>query len=686
MLDYNHLTTMQPEDALATLDCYDKRERRSDYRCAALSKGGILRLSLKPLEGNSRWLKRLPKFPITGTPQQRRINRVHCKKCIALHNFSITSNPKYIKAYLYHRDILVKDAMRKHKVKRVKGWTLASQYNGSTYADYRVRKEDNYPVYHTDHLIAPLTKLLQKHSAFNTFTARQQEEMTLFLAHCVVSKDGASIPQNFMRYRVPTLVRQICDKTTGEVLTGYRWLIRFGYLKCTGYKMGYMVGNKRYVEGTCRRFKTLPRLQEIDLRAQQEMLENRTHTPTQYANSTHYYTKCGKRKRVTKQCKLAQQCEPIVLNLTEAIKVLNTLNTQETKGKYINDLRCLNFILQQATTFTHNGIEYLTYVPKYRVVSTGRIQEHGGGLQTISRITKTALYHKTGMVNKDIKGSQVMLLAATLKEHGFSSYKGVQAYMNKDRAKLAKQCLLPEKAFKRVLLSTIFGASLAIRHGRTFLEIIKPYHTTSESRKECLTRCKRVLRFLTVAINDYDAIYCNKTTHVNAMGTVTYGEYTAKTRAHYLQGAEAYIISKYPKASNEHDGYTHHSEESEELLRNIIKGFTSKSYKHHATNTKDMNTMRTMRTKRTMNTKRSTKRSTQRHTSTKRNTQRHTSTKRNMGSTQRSTQRQPETPTSLTRAMRQARITITHTLIFTGEHYHTDGRVTETISCPLSCS
>jgi len=659
------LATAHPDDVLKTIEVVAKRDKR-DYSKAVLSTEGVKpksrTLTPEDYKGN-KFAKRIVRFFSVLKPTKAETLEAYMNA--ELSRYKDTHSVAHIKHYLYYRNKLIRLHNKEAKARKrdlalpKRDWKHADPNNLPKiyFEDYRPTKEDDYPMYQLSHLKDPVRKLLSKYASFRTFTPRVQEEMVYLLSHAIVSGKKAPIPQNFLIHRTPTLIRQQVDKTTGEVHTGYAWLQEYNLLRTTDYTMGYMTAHGKYHTGICRRWTVNPKLYTIDLQSQEEMLESMSHTKQNFKNATFYFSKDGSRHRITPQCKQAMECDPIVLNITAAKKRLAELKADKaTQGKYLNDLRCLNLILSQATTFKHDNTLFATYTPKYRVVSTGRIQEFGGGLQTISRLSKQALLHKTGIRNVDIKGSQVMILEQTLRNHGFTeSADRIKAYCNTNRAKLAAKCTLPESVFKRVVLSTIFGATMSLKNGRTFQDLVASVHPTPEARERCLRLCKRHLSFLTQAIEDYDSIFAHKTTHVNAMGTIYKGNYSSKVRAHYLQGQEADLVRRQTKCANEHDGYMTHTKESLELLQACHKQISSvtnlsvskewsKSTMEQAKNSKLAIWLRTLR-----NTK----------------------------------LEQCNLSKKLQGAMRKARITITYALIYTSDIYTRQGSVCSTYTQPL---
>ena len=130
--------------------------------------------------------------------------------------------------------------------------------------------------------------------------------------------------------------------------------------------------------------------------------------------------------------------------------------------RYLNDLRCLQAVLTQrarpADPADPRGL--WVYDPAYRMVTSGRIAQLGGGLQSISRATKEAAYATVpGARNYDLRSSQLMVLLVFLREAGVDG-SWLDGYVGDPDAKRsgAEYVGVPVDAFKQAVIAVVMGA------------------------------------------------------------------------------------------------------------------------------------------------------------------------------------------------------------------------------------
>ena len=508
----------------------------------------------------------------------------------ALHNYKVTEDPKHLQYALHFRNELINMYKVKYDMeealigaRRTKNtWATTRACTTILQPDSKVDLEVAYPKFDKALLTPSVINFLSKnHPEFLRMTAYTQHAYADFLAHIILStrnQEKVAIPKTFILQNGYRLLGRIhTDEVTGESHIGYDWLETWGYIHASGYTRPSVSKQGKRVQGKCRRWTlTNPSIRDIDTEIQEKVLENIEDHKRVYENATTYYDKKGNIHAITPQAAQAMKVQPMIINITKSKEYLIE-SKEQAKSSYPNDLRCFNVIYSQVTKQfkDKNGNTYGIYTPKYNLASTGRIQELGGGLQTCSKEMKKAVYYATGIVNIDLKAAQPRILEQTLRSKGFyKEANDVRNYLNQDREQLAKKCKLPVKAFKRTTLLMMFGGVLELRNGRAFEELVSKTHTNYEDRQECLKACKKHLAFLEDAATAYDSIWKAETTieHTNAMGTVYPKSYTARTRAHFLQGQEADIVRRVPKCANEHDGFLAHTSESKSLLsRNGIK-------------------------------------------------------------------------------------------------------------------
>jgi hypothetical protein len=130
--------------------------------------------------------------------------------------------------------------------------------------------------------------------------------------------------------------------------------------------------------------------------------------------------------------------------------------------RLMGNQRCLETLLRQGLTLDRDtGIG--TYVPAYKPSTTGRMFEIGGGCQALSRKFKKAAYDLPGLMNYDIRSSQVTALLELGGKYGLDprAKETLTEYIgNKDSKKeYAQQVGMDEDLWKQCLLSLFFGAS-----------------------------------------------------------------------------------------------------------------------------------------------------------------------------------------------------------------------------------
>ena len=132
------------------------------------------------------------------------------------------------------------------------------------------------------------------------------------------------------------------------------------------------------------------------------------------------------------------------------------------EGRYLNDVRALQAVLNQRARpidpADPGGL--WRYDPAYRMVTSGRIAQVGGGLQSISRATKEAAYAAVpGARNYDLRSSQLMVLLVFLGEAGIDG-SWLAGYVADPDAKRsgAEHIGVPVDAFKQAVLAVVMGA------------------------------------------------------------------------------------------------------------------------------------------------------------------------------------------------------------------------------------
>lgn len=159
-------------------------------------------------------------------------------------------------------------------------------------------------------------------------------------------------------------------------------------------------------------------------------------------------------------------------NQSSVLKHLNELETEYKWFKTINDhmyehkmldfildLHCFESLLNQNPYPTTNRNIY-SYLPAYRVQSTGRIQAIGGGLQSCSKRMKIAAYNEIPNLKIfDIAASHANIILSQM-ESAAIKCKWLQAYLSSPTKKYeyAEQIGINYSTWKRCLYALLMGA------------------------------------------------------------------------------------------------------------------------------------------------------------------------------------------------------------------------------------
>ncbi len=140
---------------------------------------------------------------------------------------------------------------------------------------------------------------------------------------------------------------------------------------------------------------------------------------------------------------------------------IDGVNKEHHLFNYILDLYCFESILNQKPKQTIDKHIY-KYVPAYKVQSTGRIQERGGGLQNCSKKMKIAAFN--GIKNLemfDITASHANIILSLMEDAGIRCL-WLEDYLNLPDKKYeyAEKIGIRYSTWKRCLYALLMGASI----------------------------------------------------------------------------------------------------------------------------------------------------------------------------------------------------------------------------------
>ena len=132
------------------------------------------------------------------------------------------------------------------------------------------------------------------------------------------------------------------------------------------------------------------------------------------------------------------------------------IKTQKQYRKYLNDLRCLEYISRNID-YTNEGLAY--YVPSYEPQKSGRISEKEGGTQSCSRALKHFLFLIPNRCNYDLKSSQVYILKWWFEQANIST-QFLDKYLAADKTIWAISIGMSVKCLKNCMYAKFMGAEL----------------------------------------------------------------------------------------------------------------------------------------------------------------------------------------------------------------------------------
>jgi hypothetical protein len=141
----------------------------------------------------------------------------------------------------------------------------------------------------------------------------------------------------------------------------------------------------------------------------------------------------------------------------------DSIQYRKAKARYMNDDNCMRAVLDLETHEISNCIWQC--IPAYIAISTGRIHQHLGGLQSCSREMKAAAYSGIlSLNNYDLKNSQLYCLVQELVAAGFKA-QWLREYLSIPNAKetYAKLVGISVDCWKRCLIALAMGAHLPKR-------------------------------------------------------------------------------------------------------------------------------------------------------------------------------------------------------------------------------
>ena len=195
----------------------------------------------------------------------------------------------------------------------------------------------------------------------------------------------------------------------------------------------------------------------------------------------------GKHSKYT--CKLAQDAAKLIrctMNFDQALIAVTNQFELGIKSKYWHDVKKSHSDLRNIMMIRRKaGKDFgeISYNPKYKIGSTGRIFEMGGGIQNLSgRIKQEVFGNSDEFRNYDIKSSQIAALAQECDKVGIDS-KVLHEYISDKSAKVryAEEIGISVDAWKSCILSIIFGANANSLFGNPF-QVIKETHPGDEHR------------------------------------------------------------------------------------------------------------------------------------------------------------------------------------------------------------
>jgi hypothetical protein len=265
---------------------------------------------------------------------------------------------------------------------------------------------------------------------------------------------------------------------------------------------------------------------------------------------------------------------------------------RKAQARYMNDDNCMRAVLDLDTREVSDDI--WRYTPAYFVISTGRIHQHLGGLQSCSRQMKAAAYSGINNLNNyDLKDSQLHCLFQELEVAGFDTG-WLSEYLAAPNAKEAYANLVgvSPDCWKRCLIALAMGAHLPKRvkdfekrDNRILNSLAEEGASDQEEIERLLAKLTEVIAPITSELKEWhrrlltDYIpkvqkpgrggsfitnKCGKKMKVNALPR-GHNEWLARSRvaAFILQGQESAFIHhltllgeqhSYRPIANEHDG------------------------------------------------------------------------------------------------------------------------------------
>jgi hypothetical protein len=291
---------------------------------------------------------------------------------------------------------------------------------------------------------------------------------------------------------------------------------------------------------------------------------------------------------------------------------------QSHKGKYLNELSCLETIIVQivkieGVTKKDRPIYYV--MTAYIVQKNGRVSEIHGGFQSISTMMKHLLLRDIpGIWNYDLKTSQGFILLDEMEKYDIKC-PWLENYLNDPKAKTtyAKKIGIPEEVWKNCFYAIVMGANAENRSSSIF-KTIKNYCKNEKKTEDTYKLFLKVARGLVKPTNKWrNAIFYSPLPEhhsirkgvlrwKNACGLIYRDSYLKsklrpydtlitdgkeieknktseckrKIAAYILQGREAYFIhfltvlcskNDIPVFKNEHDGVI----TSKEILKPLIR-------------------------------------------------------------------------------------------------------------------
>lgn len=151
-----------------------------------------------------------------------------------------------------------------------------------------------------------------------------------------------------------------------------------------------------------------------------------------------------------------------LLEASESAEAMGQSGAPRAKARFETDARCLIELRNQG--LGSGGPMAQKYRLRYRVVSTGRLSQIGGGLQSCTRKMKSAAYEGLDVFNYDIRSSQAHILQSEMNKAGFRS-DWLDTYLENPKGDYAARVGISVGTWKRCLYAIIFGAALGFSKG-----------------------------------------------------------------------------------------------------------------------------------------------------------------------------------------------------------------------------